>query len=442
MSSDGDRRAVIAVLGGTSVGTPCLIRALAAVKQAGRLPDLELRLYGRALARGERLIDFATAEIPGAGRGSGAALRLRAVPDLGAALAGCDVILCQLRPGGMEARAEDEGLAAEEGVPGDEGLGPSGLANFLRGRPMMDLVAEAWSLLAPGAAFLQLTSPLSLTVARLSGRAGRRALGVCELPATTSASLLTRVEPRLGLVGRLRHAHFGFNHWAWLYDFRDERGVDRTAEVVEAMADDDRDDATDGSGVDAAVAYRERAVPVPYLRLYYHAERELARQRARPRSRGLELATWAAELEAAYLAPGGPAAARIRGLLAQRRMNWYEDAVAPALEAVCGSGLATDKAQLVMNVTGVEPGGIAVELPCRLASGGSVTPLLQPPLPQGPAALFRQTAAYERAALGLPDAPHFEDLAGVLASHPLVADDAQAARLARRVAAASAAVVG
>jgi 6-phospho-beta-glucosidase len=352
-------------------------------------------------------------------------------------MAGCDVVLCQIRPGGMEARAGDEALAAEEGVPGDEGLGPSGLASFLRGRPVMDRIAEAWSRLAPAAAFLQLTSPLGLTVARLSRLAGRRALGVCELPATTSAALLARVGPRLGLE-RLSHAHFGLNHWAWLYDFRDERGVDRTAEVIEAAADGG-DGIAGGSGddgVDAAVARRERAVPVPYLRLYYHAERELARQRARPRPRGLELAAWAAELEAAYAAPGGPSAARVGELLGRRRMNWYEDGVVPALEAVCGGAPrgSGDGVELVLNVTSVEPGGIAVELPCRLSAGGAVAPRPQPPLPDGPAALFRRTAAYERAALALPDAPRVEDLARVLAAHPLVADEAQAARLARRLA--------
>lgn len=432
-------RAVVAVLGGTSVGTPCLIRALAEARQADRLPDLELRLHGRALARGERLVDYAAATIPGAGRGAEAALRLRAVADLEAALARCDVVVCQVRPGGMEARAADEALATGEGVPGDEGLGPSGLASFLRGRPVMDRIAEAWARLAPEATFLHLTSPLGLTVARLSDRAGRRALGVCELPATTSAALLARVEPRLGR-GSLRHAHFGLNHWAWLYDFRDERGVDRTAEVLEAAADGEEE-------VEAAVARREGAVPVPYLRLYYHAEREFARQRARERPRGLELAAWAAELEAAYLASGGPAAARVGELLGRRRMNWYEDGVVPALAAACGGGREGngDGAELVLNVTGVEPGGIAVELPCRLAPDGgraTVTPRPQPPLPDGPAALFRRTAAYERAALELPDVPRVDDLAEVLAAHPLVADEALAIRLARRVATTAAAAAG
>src|SRR4051794_31780682 len=196
----GCGRFVLAVLGGTSVGTPNLIRALAAARQAGRLPDLELRLHGRAHARGERIIDFACADTPLAGREPSAPIRLRLARSLPEAVRGCDAVLCQVRPGGMEARAEDETMALAEGVPGDEGLGPSGLANYLRSIPVTDAIAEAWADHAPHATFLQLSSPLGLTVARIARRTGLRVLGLCELPATTSAALLAAVEPRLNRV--------------------------------------------------------------------------------------------------------------------------------------------------------------------------------------------------------------------------------------------------
>ena len=336
-------RFVLAVLGGTSVGTPNLIRALATARQAGRLPDLELRLYGRAHARGERIIDFACADTPLAGREPSAPIRLRLARSLAEAVRGCDAILCQVRPGGMEARAEDEAMALAEGVPGDEGLGPSGLANYLRSLPVTDALAEAWADYAPDATFLQLSSPLSLTVARIAGLTGLRVLGLCELPATTSAALLAEVEPQLG---PLRHAHFGSNHWAWLYDFRDDTGADRTPEVIEAA------DTARLVDVDRPAVRREQAVPLHYLSLHYHRERELARQRGRAETRGAELARWADRLTDAYLAPGGPAMAAVSDLLGRRRMTWYDDGVVPALAALAGQG----SADLVLNVTGVLPG--------------------------------------------------------------------------------------
>ena len=116
-------------------------------------------------------------------------------------------------------------------------------------------------------------------------------------------------------------------------------------------------------------------------------------------------------------------------LLGRRRMDWYDDAVVPALAALCGSS----PIRLVLNVTGVLP-EVAVELPCRV-SGAEVRPLPQPPLPAGPAALFARVTAYERAVLRLPALPRVDDLAEVNVLHPLVPDEACAVRLARRMAA-------
>jgi 6-phospho-beta-glucosidase len=381
---------------------------------------LELRLHGRVLERGERLISYASSAIPGAGSDPGDPIRLRLAGDLDHALTGSDVILCQVRPGGMRARAEDERLAVEAGVPGDEGLGPSGLAGFLRARPVMDRIVEAWTQLAPEAAFLQLSSPLSLNVAHGCRRAGRAMLGLCELPATVWAAVRAEVEPRLGS-GPLRRAHYGSNHWSWLYDFRDEGGLDRTGEVIAAL------DTRMLVEVEAEICRREHALPLPYLRLLYHPQRELHLQQARAHTRGEELEAWSAALDAAYRARSGPDAPTIAGLLARRRMNWYEEAVVPMLHAV----LAAAERELVLNVTGVEA-DIAVELPC-IVQGTKVTPVPQPLLPGGPAALFHKIARYEHAALSLPDLPRAEEIAEVLWLHPLVADAAHASRIADQI---------
>jgi 6-phospho-beta-glucosidase len=415
-SSNG--RFVLSVLGGTSVGTPALIRALSAARQAGRLPDLELRLHGRALLRGERLIDHAAGAFPLVGRDATAGIRVRLESGLRQALSGSDAVVCQVRPGGMNARADDEAMAVAEGVPGDEGLGPSGLASFLRGRRLLDAIAETWAAVAPQAVFLQLTSPLGLTVARATRRTGRRVLGVCELPATTSAALLAAAAPTLG---PLHHAHFGLNHLAWLYAFTDADGRDRTREVI-AIAT-----AANLLPVDAAVAHREGAVPLSYLRLFYHRDRVAAEQRRRARTRGREVAAWSGRLHALYLRPGGVDAKAIGALLRQRRMNWYDEAVVPVVAGVCSGAPFT----FVLNVTGVRP-ETAVELPCRLR-GGQVTPLPQPALPEGPQALFERLVGYERAVLDLPERLDGMSLADAIARHPFVDTPACAERLALRI---------
>ena len=410
-----NERLVLAVIGGTSVGTPALIGALARAVQAGRLPRLDLRLHGRALERGRAVIGYASTVLSGVGIDATAPVRLRLEGRLREALADCDAIVCQVRAGGMAGRAGDEAMALAAGVPADEGLGPAGLANYLRSRPLFDRIGETWSSVAPSAMLFQLSSPLGLTVARVA-RHGRRVVGLCELPATTSRSVQKAVEPALGV---LHHAHFGLNHCSWLYDFRDANGHNRTSEVIDLVAD--------SLPVNAAAVRAEAAIPVAYLRLFYQRGAVLAEQRARGRTRGAEVLAWTEALDAAYRRRKGPDHAVITEMLEQRRMDWHEEAVVPALAAWVGSA----PAEIVMNVTGAVE-DIAVELPCHVECG-VVVPLPQPPLPVGPQGLHCGLASYERAVLALADEPDEDEIAEVLTRHPLVPNAATASRLGREI---------
>ena len=126
----------------------------------------------------------------------------------------------------------------------------------------------------------------------------------CASSGHDAAAVLAEVEPRLG---PLRHAHFGSNHWAWLYDFRDSTGADRTSEVIEAV------DTARLVDVDRAAVRREQAVPLHYLSLHYHRERELARQRGRAETRGAELARWADRCSRTLTYAGRPGRGRCLG---------------------------------------------------------------------------------------------------------------------------------
>ena len=385
MSKD---RLEIAVLGGTGVGTPALLFALAAACRQVTLPPLGVRLHGRAAARGQRIIAYAEATVEDIGPHR--AVHARFEPDLGQALQGADAVVCQVRPGGQAGRATDEAMALAEGLPADEGLGPSGLANFLRGRKVMDRLALAWAEHAPSAPFLQLTSPLSLIVARGSKVAGRPLLGVCELPATTSAKVRRVAEPTLGA---LTHAHFGLNHRAWLYDFRDQDGADRTDEVVRLMKD------AGALACDPVIAFRAHAVPLPYLRLFFHPEQIVVEQHAAGAVRGELLAAWGEALDAAYLAEGGVNVASVARLLGRRRMDWHAEGVIPALRRALGF----DESPWVFNIV-PDKGRTAVETPCA-CSVGTVRPVPQPPLPPIPGALHERLVAYEVRGIGSAGPP-------------------------------------
>lgn len=395
----------IAVLGGTSVGMPAFVRALSRSVQEGGLPFLELRLFGRALVRAEGMIDYLKGRFVGVGRGSGDAIRLVATSDLEAAMDGADIIVSQVRAGGMAGRDSDERLALSHGIPGDEGLGPSGLSAFLRGRSLTDELARAWSSIAPDAAFLQLTNPLGLTLERTARMSGLQPIGLCELPMTTSQSLRDAVRAELG---EITHAHYGLNHQAWLYDFRDATGRPCTDAVIEIA---------DRSGllpVDLDRIRSERAIPVNYLRLLYEPHDELARQQSRLRTRGMELSDWNRALHKAYVR-GDPASHPvIDDLLATRRMDWYDLMVVPTIAAIING----EPHEIVLNVSDRNI-GVCTEGCCRLV-GKTAMPLASPPLLNAPRSLFEKLIAYEYSALALGDAPSRTDLAETLNLHPLV----------------------
>ena len=414
----------LTVLGGSSVSTPLLIEAIGRGVASGALPPVAVRLWGRAAGRMGGVAShglWRLRDVPGA------RVTVDTHTDLAAALDGADAVLGQVRVGGFSGRSTDEAFALAEGLPGDEGLGPSGLSCYLRGRATLDGLADGIARHAPQAVYLQLTSPLGLTVARAIRAQGLRCYGVCELLGNTARKVAAAVGPRLG-VSAFTVRYGGLNHQNWIHVFQDASGIDRTADVLGALDDPSL------VQVDPARIRQEGAVPVPYLRLYYHTAAVVRSQQARTRTRGEELDAWAGELEAAYGAgPDLEAAAR---LLAQRHINWYEEGVVPALQGFLG------QAPVEIALNGLFPGMLpgapddaVVEVPCQVQAG-VVTPIPVPPLPPGPADLTRRLIRYEAAVLDLPERPDADALSAALVLHPLVPDAEVAARLGARLAGA------
>ncbi len=405
---------VLSVLGGSSPATPVLVDALRRAQEAGRLGEIELRLHGRNLARLQRIRDYARHSLrERVSRSTGASpmLSLAASGDLGETLRGATHVLCMVRPGGMSGRAADELLARRAGAAADEGLGVGGLRCYLRGREVIEHLALACARYAPHAHLLQMSSPLGLNVA-LSRRAhGDRVVGICELPRTTAQRLAALLEP--SGVRWASHSHAGLNHQSWLYAFRDQHGSDVTSQVLAALPADT------GLGVSTAKIRDLGAVPVHYLRMFFHPRRVRAAQQ-RTGVRGEVLGEWSQRIERALCAPGGPAIRQVTELLSERRMDWFDEGVVPLLEAM----LRRTVTPFPLNVpaAGALPGappGAIVEIDCCVSLDG-IQPMQVPPLPPGPAALTHALMDFERVALALPAAPTRRALADVLAAHPLV----------------------
>jgi 6-phospho-beta-glucosidase len=212
----------------------------------------------------------------------------------------------------------------------------------------------------------------------------------------------------------LTYALAGLNHQSWLYAFKDSGGFDRTSEILGAIHDNDL------VSVDSHVIADQGAVPMPYLRLYLHSSRELARQRAAPRTRGEELIQWSQRLNGLLKDPTEGNFRQALSLISLRKPDWYKDGVIPVLEAL------TSPSDTVVSLNVRNQGAIAdisenaiVETMCLVRSG-TAKPLGVPPLPPKPALLTRQLVDYEQAVLALPSVPSVLELEEVLSMHPLV----------------------
>src|SRR5262249_47224204 len=147
----------VALLGGSSAFTPALARDLAAAAP----PPIALHLWGRSPARLE-LVRRACSRF-----GERVPLAVRATTRLEEALEGASVVVQQVRVGGAAARDHDESFPLPFGIPGDEGIGPSGLAAAIRSAPVLRRLAGPIRARAPDAVVLNLTAPLGPTTACL-----------------------------------------------------------------------------------------------------------------------------------------------------------------------------------------------------------------------------------------------------------------------------------
>src|SRR5882672_2642964 len=110
----------VAILGASTPFTAALIEALR------RSDPFELRLFGRDVQALERMKRYAQRRL---------GWPVSATARIAEAVDGADVVVNQIRFGGMEGRARDEELASRWRLPADETIGPCGLSAALRVAP-------------------------------------------------------------------------------------------------------------------------------------------------------------------------------------------------------------------------------------------------------------------------------------------------------------------
>src|SRR5204862_5102170 len=94
-------------------------------------------------------------------RAKGLDLTVTATTDRRAALEDCDAVLSSFRPGGFEARVQDERLPLRYGVIGQETQGPGGFFMALRAITVLKEVCGEMQELCPNAWIFNYTNPVN-----------------------------------------------------------------------------------------------------------------------------------------------------------------------------------------------------------------------------------------------------------------------------------------
>jgi 6-phospho-beta-glucosidase len=390
------------VLGGSATSTPELLEALDGWPiDIDRRPELTVILVGRSTERLELVARACRTRVSGKGR----PLVVETDTDQRRALTGADVVLSQVRIGGLAARSFDESFAWEFGLPGEETMGPGGFANAMRTIPA---VRTAWAdiaAVAPDAFVVCLTNPSGMVL-----QAARREfpiciVEVCDGPITFLEGIAARLDRS---AAQVRRRYVGMNHFGWY--------VPETADELETIVDL-------APGVDTGMVHLFGALPLPYVRYQVHPDRMLAAQRGKATRAQALLELQGRMLDVYRTLESGSDMPR-RGAV------WYAKSVVPLIDAWLNGSPET----LLVGVPGrgLVPGlapEVVVEIPHVAPRPGVPDPLVPVGLPPLAAALLARQGAYEALAVDAALSGDHERRLRALVASPMVGSYDQAVGL-------------
>ncbi len=195
------------MIGGGGVRTPLLVHGLA---QSQSLLDIEeFALFDIDPDRTEVIARVGREVV----RKLGADFRIVVYDKLEEAVAGAHFIFSSIRVGGIAARANDERMAIEHGLAGQETTGPGGVAMALRTVPVVIEQAHVIERAAPDAWLINFTNPAGLITQALSAHSRLRVIGICDTP----IELFHRIADVLGEpYGQMEFDYVGLNHLGWV----------------------------------------------------------------------------------------------------------------------------------------------------------------------------------------------------------------------------------
>lgn len=423
----------LAILGGGGFRVPYVYNALLRDESTQRIDDVWLydTDAGRLAAMSVILAELA--------EDSPAPPKVTTTTSLDDALRGSDFVFTAIRVGGLTGRIEDERVALDLGILGQETTGPGGLAYGLRTIPVMLNIARRVQTLAPRAYVINFTNPAGMITEAMQTILGDRVFGICDTP----SGLGRRVAETLGLdSSRAQFDYVGLNHLGWM-----RRVLVNGEDVLPQLLADDELLGTLEEGVVFGHDWLRDLglIPNEYLYYYYFNRDAVGAILNSPQTRGEFLGIQQSTFYDRMATGTESGVALWRQTVANRSASYMAEAKGSiqgatqveedpgALEHEGYAGVAlkamaaisrNERATMILNVrngTTIDslPPNAVVEVPVTVdANGAHPLTLTQPTLDQ--AGLMEQIKAVEQLTISAATTGNKSDALKAFALHPLV----------------------
>ncbi|AZI44725.1 glycoside hydrolase (plasmid) [Deinococcus psychrotolerans] len=254
----------IAYIGGGSTRAPGTVASF--IRQAANFSGSEIVLQDL----NEEQLDLVCRLSRKMAAAQGADLKISATTDRRAALDGCDGVLSSYRPGGFEARAQDERIPLHHGAIGQETQGAGGFFMALRAIHIARGLVEDMQAICPDATLFNYTNPVNIVAQAVADHSAIKVVSLCEGPIVFPQEIaeLAGLDP-----AKVRAVMLGLNHACWSaeaeYDSQPMLPI-LAQKLEEGIADD-------WARRWISLAVQMDSLPASYMK-YYYFEREMLRE--------------------------------------------------------------------------------------------------------------------------------------------------------------------
>jgi 6-phospho-beta-glucosidase len=219
-------------------------------------------------------------------RAQGHDLRISITTNRREGLKDCDAVLTSYRPGGFEARYNDERIPLKHGLIGQETQGAGGFFMALRSIYIMQGIIADIEAVCPNARLFNYTNPINLVSEAVTHHTTIPVVSLCEGPISDSQryAQLADLDPQ-----KLETTFIGLNHGSWSVHNRYE-GQDFIPLLQAAYERKRKDSILPRQDLRMLeLACLMEALPNSYFQYYYFKDEILASLQAKPTTRAQDI---------------------------------------------------------------------------------------------------------------------------------------------------------